>query len=94
MQDDIPQVVRLAAQQSSPYLSQYQEIYSQPVYQYQQPYTRSLQPTYIPDDLTYRMRPNTEYVINREYSRYQPVWSWTDFATQNRQGELVKESLS
>jgi len=86
IQDDIPQVVRIAAHQSNPYLSQYQEIYSQPVHQYQQSYSRAPQPTYIPDDLTYRMRPNTEYVINREYSRYQPAWSWTDFATHNRQG--------
>merc|ERR1712142_1174636 len=78
IQDDIPQVVRLAAQQSSPYLTQFQDIYSQPP-QYQQPYTRAPQPTYIMDDLTYRMRPNTEY------SRYQPVWSWTDFTAHNRQ---------
>ena len=81
MQDDIPSVVRLAAQQSSPYLSQYQEMYSRPVQQYQETaYVRAPQPTYIPDDLTFRMRPNTESVVTRDYSRYQPSWSWTDFA--------------
>jgi len=86
LHDDIPSVVRLAAQQSSPYLTQYQDIYSQPTSTLQEPYVRAPQPTYIPDDLTFRMRPNTESVIKRDYSRYQPAWSWTDFATQNRQG--------
>ena len=81
--DDIPPVVRLAAQQSSPYLNQYQDIYSPQLHQVP---SEPKKPSIISDDLTFRMRPNTESVVTRDYRRYQPTWSWTDFTSQSRQG--------
>merc|ERR1711936_105547 len=43
------------------------------------------QPSYVTDDLHYRMRPNVDSVLSRDYSQYGPLsWSWTDFTRQTR----------
>ena len=49
------------------------------------PYYLQPQPSYISDDLHYRMRPNLESVVKREYSQYGPLdWSWSDFTRARR----------
>ena len=52
------------------------------------PYYLQPQPSYVTDDLHYRMRPNLESVVKRGYSQYGPLdWSWTDFTRSRRDSE-------
>ena len=49
--------------------------------------------SYVGDDLQYRMRPNLESVVSRDYSQYGPLsWSWTDFTRLNRHSETTNIS--
>merc|ERR1712130_1055196 len=46
-------------------------------------------PTFVPDDLTYKMRPDTAHVVGRDYARYEPSWTWADFQRSSPAPELV-----
>jgi len=46
-------------------------------------------PTFVPDDLTYKMRPDTAHVVGRDYARYEPSWTWSDFQRCSPVPELV-----
>ena len=70
---DTPEVVRMTA-------PAYYPCYIPPAGQ--------TQPSYVTDDLHYRMRPNVDSVLSRDYSQYGPLsWSWTDFTRQTRHSE-------
>merc|ERR1712130_964146 len=46
-------------------------------------------PSFVPDDLTYKMRPDTAHVVGRDYARYEPSWTWADFQRSSPAPELV-----
>ena len=82
IEDDTPEVVRMTAP----------HYYSQPppppYYPYYLP-APAPPKSYVSDDLHYRMRPNLDSVVSRDYSQYGPLsWSWTDFTSHNRNSEL------
>ena len=63
----------------------YQYSYTMPSYISYQPYQPQSYHSSISDDLTIRMRPDTESILNRSYNKYGPLnWSWTDFTQSQR----------
>ena len=81
LQDDIPSLVSLSAAHYAPSYS----------YQPQSDYYASAASSQAhgQDDLTYRMRPDTNSVLNRTYNSYGPLqWSWKDFT--QRSGSVLK----
>ena len=81
LQDDIPPLVGLSA---SAYAPSYNY---QPLSDYYASAASSQGFSQGQDDLTYRMRPNTNNVLNRNYIKYGPLnWSWRDFTQSQRSG--------
>ena len=84
---DTPEVVRLTT----------------PQYHYSHPPPPPYYPYYLPspapvksdasDDLHYRMRPNLDSVVSRDYSQYGPLsWSWADFTRHNRNSKRNQQT--
>ena len=91
IEDDTPELVRMTAPQ----------FYSShppppPYYPYYLPAPTPAPPKSHPgDDLQYRMRPNLDSVVNRDYSQYGPLaWSWTDFTRHQRNSEQPGQQIS
>merc|ERR1712038_2187336 len=49
--------------------------------------------SFVPDDLTYKMRPDTAHVVGRDYARFEPVWSWTDFQRSSPAPEPIHRPM-
>lgn len=81
LQDDIPPIVGMVSPQYVPYNYQMPSCYQN----YQTNSYQNFCNTSIGDDLTFRMRPNIDHIVNRSYSKYGPIsWSWTDFTQSQR----------
>ena len=83
LQDDIPSLVTLSAAHYAPSYSY------QPLSDYYASAASCQALSHGQDDLTYRMRPDTNSVLNRTYNSYGPLqWSWKDFT--QRSGSVFK----
>lgn len=78
LQDDFAPLVGLSAGHYAPSYSY------QPLSDYYASAASSQTFSQAQDDLTYRMRPDTNSVLNRTYNSYGPLqWSWKDFTQRS-----------
>ena len=81
LQDDVPPLVGFTTPHYSPNYSYH------PLSDYYASAAPSQGYSHVSDDMTYRLRPDTNNILNRTYNKYGPInWSWKNFTDSQRAG--------